>query len=246
MATITRNEFVAAYQVARMREQSRLTDARARQILADEHGMNRSSANDYLDAYRHMRAGEVFKRTINAAAASYYLDQIRADFGHAGATLALQSLERHIRYFEPFRGAQCVSLRRVVEDFRPSITQPDEDKLLVLKARLDAAVEASMRLSTEARQKKLPAPGHKPSKTTVTTVVYVRNPAVIAEVLLRACGICEGCGNPAPFARKTDKSPYLEIHHKRRLADGGDDTVENAEALCPNCHRERHFGKLGS
>jgi 5-methylcytosine-specific restriction protein A len=26
------------------------------------------------------------------------------------------------------------------------------------------------------------------------------------------------------------------------LASDGDDTVENAVALCPNCHRRAHFG----
>ncbi|MFL9918022.1 HNH endonuclease signature motif containing protein [Paraburkholderia fungorum] len=61
------------------------------------------------------------------------------------------------------------------------------------------------------------------------------------EVLLRADGTCEGCGQSAPFQR-ADGTPYLEVHHRRRLADGGEDTVENAIALCPNCHRERHCG----
>jgi 5-methylcytosine-specific restriction protein A len=32
------------------------------------------------------------------------------------------------------------------------------------------------------------------------------------------------------------------VHHLIRLADGGDDTVDNAVAACPNCHRQRHFG----
>lgn len=32
------------------------------------------------------------------------------------------------------------------------------------------------------------------------------------------------------------------MHHRRRLADGGEDTVANAIALCPSCHRERHYG----
>lgn len=36
--------------------------------------------------------------------------------------------------------------------------------------------------------------------------------------------------------------PTLEVHHLRRLADGGSDTVANAVALCPNCHREIHYG----
>lgn len=58
-----------------------------------------------------------------------------------------------------------------------------------------------------------------------------------------AKGICERCRKPAPFIRDNDNSPYLEVHHKIPLADGGDDTVENAIALCPNCHRQAHYGK---
>lgn len=41
----------------------------------------------------------------------------------------------------------------------------------------------------------------------------------------------------------SNESPYLEVHHKVPLALGGDDTVANATALCPNCHRQNHFGK---
>ncbi|WP_342542729.1 HNH endonuclease signature motif containing protein [Paenisporosarcina sp. FSL H8-0542] len=37
-------------------------------------------------------------------------------------------------------------------------------------------------------------------------------------------------------------NPYLEVHHIKRLADNGEDSVENAIAVCPNCHRELHFG----
>lgn len=46
----------------------------------------------------------------------------------------------------------------------------------------------------------------------------------------------------APFLRASDQSSYLEVHHKVPLADDGDDTVGNAIAVCPNCHREEHFG----
>jgi 5-methylcytosine-specific restriction protein A len=63
----------------------------------------------------------------------------------------------------------------------------------------------------------------------VVTKSYLRNPDVIVEVLNRAGGF-------------TDKTPYLEVHHKVQLAAGGEDVVENAIALCPNCHRREHFG----
>jgi predicted HNH restriction endonuclease len=81
-----------------------------------------------------------------------------------------------------------------------------------------------------------------PNTYETTTKVFQRNPDVIAEVLIRANGICEKCGKDAPFKRKSDGTPYLEVHHINRLADGGEDTVENAIAVCPNCHRELHFG----
>lgn len=48
------------------------------------------------------------------------------------------------------------------------------------------------------------------------------------------------CNSEAPFIRRTNGSPYLEVHHKTPLAEDGEDTVENAIALCPNCHRELH------
>ncbi|WP_306234570.1 HNH endonuclease [Burkholderia pseudomallei] len=36
---------------------------------------------------------------------------------------------------------------------------------------------------------------------------------------------------------------FLEVHHLRKLADGGSDMVTNAVAVCPNCHRRLHFSK---
>jgi 5-methylcytosine-specific restriction protein A len=65
---------------------------------------------------------------------------------------------------------------------------------------------------------------------------------VVAERLEIANGKCEKCGNPAPFIRDKDKTPYLEVHHKIQLSKGGWDELENTEALCPNCHREKHYG----
>lgn len=82
----------------------------------------------------------------------------------------------------------------------------------------------------------------KPVKTLIAAYQYQRNPYVVAAVLLRAAGHCESCREAAPFRKKRDGLPYLEVHHTIPLAEGGDDTIENAEALCPNCHREAHYG----
>lgn len=65
------------------------------------------------------------------------------------------------------------------------------------------------------------------------------NPDVVAEVLIRAKGKCE---KQAPFNGVSDGTLYLEVHHKIWLAKEGEDTIENAIAVWPNCHRELHFG----
>jgi 5-methylcytosine-specific restriction enzyme A len=95
---------------------------------------------------------------------------------------------------------------------------------------------------SEARRKRLLSAPPLPNKVSVQSEAYVRNTDVIAEVLARAHGICESCSQPAPFTRRSDGTPYLEVHHRIRLADDGEDTIENAIALCPNCHRKAHYG----
>ena len=52
--------------------------------------------------------------------------------------------------------------------------------------------------------------------------------------------MCQLCGNAAPFNNKKGE-PFLEVHHIEWLARGGDDSIKNAVALCPNCHRQMHI-----
>lgn len=92
------------------------------------------------------------------------------------------------------------------------------------------------------RRQRLAVASKKPNKRAVISYEYIRNPDVVVETLSRAHGICEKCKLPAPFPRKSDGTPYLEVHHIVQLANGGEDTVDNAIALCPNCHRYMHFG----
>ena len=106
----------------------------------------------------------------------------------------------------------------------------------------DGKVSRARKDSEEKRRKRLKRATTRPTKSSATVEVFDRNPDVVAEVLLRAKGNCESCNSPTPFIRKSDNTPYLEVHHSIQLAIGGDDTVENAEALCPNCHREKHYG----
>jgi 5-methylcytosine-specific restriction protein A len=111
-----------------------------------------------------------------------------------------------------------------------------------LARELDRSVTRALASDSASRRVRLAAAPKRPAKIRVVSEAFIRNPDVIAEVLGRAEGVCERCGNPAPFLRRSDRTPYLEVHHRVPLANGGDDSVENAIALCPNCHREQHYG----
>jgi len=78
----------------------------------------------------------------------------------------------------------------------------------------------------------------KPAAREVRTTQFDRDPAVAELTKRLAQGRCDLCAQPAPFA--VGGIPYLECHHVVHLAKGGPDTIENAVALCPNCHRRMH------
>lgn len=82
----------------------------------------------------------------------------------------------------------------------------------------------------------------KPQKRIVTRDDFVRNPYVVAAAIMRSKGKCEMPGCTCTLFHRDDGSPYLEVHHIVPLAEGGDDTLINAAALCPHCHRKLHHG----
>lgn len=112
---------------------------------------------------------------------------------------------------------------------------------LIDKSESDFA--AARQRSSDDRKRRLEQAPKTPQRILVVTEQYIRNYDVIVTVLERAKGNCEDCGSPAPFRKSKDGEPYLEVHHRIFLSEDGEDTVENALALCPNCHRKAHFGQ---
>lgn len=113
--------------------------------------------------------------------------------------------------------------------------------LSAVHAEFERQVLECAEMNATQRRSLLEGGAVKPKKIEVRATVFVRNPAVVVEVLMRASGRCESCLKQAPFQRRSDGSPYLEVHHRTPLSEGGYDTVENAIALCPNCHRREHY-----
>lgn len=94
----------------------------------------------------------------------------------------------------------------------------------------DASVDAINDIGTDV-----------PGRTRTEGWSYARDQKVRDAVLERAEGKCEYC-NKLGFV-KPDGTRYLEAHHVIALANVGEDRLTNVIALCPNDHREAHFGE---
>ena len=80
-----------------------------------------------------------------------------------------------------------------------------------------------------------------PTETRNTTSTnFVRDGAIRQAALTRANGRCEWCQKPGFIM--ANGSVFLETHHIIPLSEGGPDETTNVVALCPNHHREAHYG----
>lgn len=94
----------------------------------------------------------------------------------------------------------------------------------------------------EELKKRLSNINGKPKKGQSSSREYfIRSLDIINYAKKRAQGYCERCNVYAPFL-DFNNFPFLEVHHIYRLADDGPDLPENVAAICPNCHKEAHYG----
>jgi 5-methylcytosine-specific restriction enzyme A len=83
-----------------------------------------------------------------------------------------------------------------------------------------------------------------PQRHLVLSNQFLRSANVRTSVLQRSMGECEFCSSPG--FELPDGRIFLETHHIVPLAENGIDHTSNVIALCPNHHREAHYGKSKS
>ncbi len=86
----------------------------------------------------------------------------------------------------------------------------------------------------------LPLGSIHPDRASVVVSTFKRDIKIRNYVMKRAGGACEYCGEKGFMMQ--GNVPYLEAHHIISLGKDGPDTFENVIALCPNHHRQAHFG----
>ena len=174
--------------------------------------------------------------------------------------------DRQVLLFEQSRKGFCRYLGECVYTGHHYESRPDSEghprQAIVFELAMDALtdVEGLVELEAEIPERLPPLPkntslaelrrlaetgsSNSVKPRSIQSRVYYRSIAVKQYALARAKGICESCGDPAPFQTKKGE-PYLEVHHLFRVADGGPDKPASVAAICPTCHRRIHNGADG-
>lgn len=237
MAAITLVEIRRAFELGIEAHETGTSPSKLKHILINELSMTSSSAHGYIETVSHLLNCHCYTRTINAQATEYYLEQITQRYDIPTLKAAVEAVRKHLDYYLSASNNPQHSIRKIYEKYSAICEQNFE------YSDLEKAIDIAKRDSSEERLLRLKSAPTKAVLIDARTKLYRRNPDVVAERLYIAGGICESCEQPAPFLRKKDNSPYLEVHHIIHLSDDGPDCLDNTEALCPNCHRERHYGQ---
>ena len=238
---ITNEQIHAAYSQAKRLYAKEISATAAKDNVVNMTGMSEGSASGYINTFIKIMEGAGYTRTINAYGTDYYLENIKKDFGNDALLTAISSVKKHLEYYEGVGKSSQPKIHAILDKHisnLDSFSTIDE-----VNNHFNNQVSLSLNDNAETRKSRLSVANKKPREVEVKTKAYIRNPDVVAEVLIRANGKCEKCEKPAPFLKEKDDSPYLEVHHVIQLSKGGEDSVENALGLCPNCHRELHYGK---
>ncbi|SHI46665.1 HNH endonuclease [Desulfofundulus thermosubterraneus] len=124
-----------------------------------------------------------------------------------------------------------------------SLPVPIPEEFAILKQKQKE--KQAKRMDDEILLKRINFAPRRASTRQVSTITYEQNPYVAEYARRRAKGKCQLCKQPAPFNDR-DGQPFLEVHHIVWLSRGGEDTINNTVALCPNCHRKMHVLDLAA
>lgn len=119
--------------------------------------------------------------------------------------------------------------------------QNERDYFEALGRAVDDNAPASSSQYVDQFEDTPPVENAAPKARDIKTTVYERDPRVRKAALKRADGYCERCG--AKGFETSTGAIYLESHHIIPLSEDGPDHISNVIALCPNHHREAHYGK---
>ncbi|OPH47911.1 HNH endonuclease [Vibrio campbellii] len=189
--------------------------------------MGKGSAQDYIQNYRYIMDGFVYKRTMNLKGTRIYLEKIYSDFGIQKLRQALEVVAAHVAYYNALGYGKQVQTQALVDELlekyqidSQGISYPDDIGNEVL-------IEGA--------------------KKQITINAYERNPKARTQCIEHYGSRCYVCGFDFHENYGDLGTGYIHVHHEVDLAHIGEtytvDPVKDLKPVCPNCHAMLHKTK---
>lgn len=97
--------------------ENKTTLSEAKMAIQSQTGMDPGSITAYLHVLQSMLEGIVYKRTINFAATTYYLENIKRLFGEVAFRRALTAINGHAEYYATLGNGHQRALEKLVRKY---------------------------------------------------------------------------------------------------------------------------------
>lgn len=114
---ITKEMVHTAYTISKLAYEGKYTLTEAKEEIHRITGMNKNSAADYVNNFRYMVDGERYVRLMSLYATTYFVEQIRADYGEAAFLSALESNRKHVAYYNALAYGKRNCIEKMIREF---------------------------------------------------------------------------------------------------------------------------------
>ena len=224
MGKITLKMTQAAYSAAKKVYNGNATKNAALDELEDTMGMNRGSATDYLNNFRHMMEGKTYKRTFNGEATDYLLENIYLDFGGQALETALSAVKKHLTYYESLGKGALRGIEKVYKKYQK--------------------ISNTQRFNVFPDQIMEPEKLFEGIKQTITVNSYERDWQAREKCIRHYGAVCAVCSFDFLEKYGLIGKGFIHVHHLIPIAEIGNtyevNPLKDLRPVCPNCHAMLH------
>lgn len=224
---ITEESVLQVYDLAREVYEDRLSRKEAVELAVKNKIMGKGSAQDYIQNYRYIMDGFVYKRTMNLKGTRVYLEKIYSDFGIQKLRQALEVVASHVAYYNALGYGKQVQTQALVDEL--------SEKYQIDSQGISYPDEIDNEVLTEGAKKQ------------ITVNAYERNPKARTQCIEHYGNSCYVCNFDFHENYGDLGTGYIHVHHEIDLAHIGEayivDPVKDLKPVCPNCHAMLHKTK---
>ncbi|NMD72427.1 hypothetical protein HHO41_19330 [Bacillus sp. DNRA2] len=118
---ITNEMIETSYNIAKKVYFGQLSRQEGKLAISNATGMNPGSAQDYITDFLSMMDGKEYQRVMSNYGTTYFLENIRKDFGERAFQKAIEATEKHIKYYNALGYGRLKAKEEIVERFKQSI-----------------------------------------------------------------------------------------------------------------------------